>query len=147
MNPIQSIGPRGGQAALAMVFLVGGIIVVVGITLAFLAISFINSSFGFQSANRALALASSGVADALVRLTRNFQFSDAVGYCVPEGGTVPCPSGAATVTIVPVANLPGQNLITSVASVGSNSRKIEVVVGINATTTQVSVLSWRLAPL
>lgn len=149
-----------GQAALSMVLLVGGIVVVVGVTLAFLALSFLNSSFSFQAANRALALASSGINDAVLRLVRDNYFAPFdTFYCVPgpaitseggmEGGgaAIECPSASAKVTIADVIGVPNQKLITSEASVGQSKRKIEVVVAVSASTTQVSMLSWRLAPI
>ena len=49
--------PQRSQTALSLVFLIGGIIVLVGVTLSYLVISFTNASFGFQAANRALTTA------------------------------------------------------------------------------------------
>jgi len=61
----------GGQAALSLVLLVGGTVVLIAATLFFLVLSFINSTFGFQAANQAWGLALSGANDALLQLSRN----------------------------------------------------------------------------
>ncbi len=60
-----------GQAALSLVLLVGGTVVLIAATLFFLVLSFINSSFGFQAANQAWGLAMSGINDAMVQLSRD----------------------------------------------------------------------------
>lgn len=62
---------QSGQAALSLVLLVGGTVVLIAATLFFLIISFINSTFGFQAANQAWGLALSGGNDALLQLSRN----------------------------------------------------------------------------
>lgn len=139
-----------GQATLALVFLVGGIAITVGVSLAFLVISFTNSAFSYQAANRALAIASAGANDALLQLARNGNFRTASfpggGYCVDSGdaGTF-CDAGSA---LVQVANgaAAGTVVVTSRASVSNTIRKIEVVAAMGSST-QVSVLSWRLLQL
>src|SRR5512140_2528746 len=73
---------RKGQVALSLVFLIGGISLLVAITLSLVAISFLNSTFAFQSANKAMALAVSGAEDALLRLTRDSTFRAASPYSV-----------------------------------------------------------------
>ena len=66
-----SYGGQAGQAAISLIFLIGGTILLIGITLAFLIFSFITSSFGFKAANEALALALSGTNDAIFRISKN----------------------------------------------------------------------------
>ena len=62
LGPLSFRDPRRGQATLSLVFLVGGIVILIGVTLSVLVISLINSGYGFQAANRALARASRPVA-------------------------------------------------------------------------------------
>lgn len=146
---------KRGQATLSLVFLTGSIAVAVGVGLAFLVISFANSAFGFQAANRALAIASAGANDALLRLARNGAFLN-TGYCVTSGDPAndDCDSGSAKVIVCDGGNLscfddgaahPGLTRIISRANISNNKRQIEVVAAISSTT-QVSVISWKLAP-
>ncbi|MBI2033994.1 MAG: hypothetical protein HYT13_02765 [Candidatus Liptonbacteria bacterium] len=136
-----NLRPKSGQAALSLVFLTGGIIVLIGLSLAFLAISFINSSFGFQSANKALAVASAGVNDALIQLARNKSFSGS--YCVPS----PCGPGNSSTTVSQNTPSPGLVTIESQASSFTSRRRIKAIVSISSTTTQVNLISWDLVPI
>lgn len=133
--------PRG-QTSLALVFLVGGIIIFVGVSLAFLAASFVGSSLGFQSAQKALAVASAGANDAVLQLIRNKDFSDTSGYCVPAA-TPPCPDGSATVTVTQNSPLLGEATITSRATMLRQQRKVKAVVSVDPETAQVNILSWQ----
>lgn len=138
----QALRPRSGQAALSLVFLIGGIALLVSVTMAVIAIGFLNSTFAFQSANRAYANATSGAQDALLKLARNDSFSDLTGYEVPyvEGG---CLSNCAFVTVDQVDPYPSKRVeIISTATVFSSTRKIKVVVAIDPNNGEVSVSSW-----
>lgn len=141
---------RRGQATLALVFLVGGISIAVGVSLAFLVISFTNSAFSYQAANRALSIASAGANDALLQLARNGNFRTVSfsggGYCVDSGvaGNL-CDGGSALVQVAD-GGAPGTIVITSRANVSNAIRKVEVV-ATTGSSTQVSVLSWRLLQL
>lgn len=130
-----------GQAALSFVFLIGVIIISIGSTLAFLAASFLSSGYGFQAANRALAVASAGAEDGLIQLVRNKDFSATTAYSVPVG------SDSASVTVNQNAPAPGQATIVSSATVFFRQRKIQVIAAINSTTTKVDVVSWQLLTL
>jgi uncharacterized protein (UPF0333 family) len=125
-----------GQATLALVFLIGGIIVVVGVSLAFIVTSFIISGYGFQSSNRALAVAAAGVDDAIIKLIRNKNFSAVSPYDVPVGDY--------TAKVSVIQNLPasGQVTIISTAAVAVYKRKIQAVVAVDPGTGQVQLLSW-----
>jgi hypothetical protein len=124
-----------GQSILAFVFLIGGIIVLTGLALAFLATSFLNSAYGFRAAQRAQAVASAGVYDALMRLDRNSGFSS-VGYDVTLGND--------TAHVVVTQNLPstGKATIVSTATVTLRQRTINVVVANASSTGQIVVVSW-----
>lgn len=126
-----------GQAALSLVFLIGGIALLVSVTLAVIAISFLNSTFAFQSANRAYANATSGAQDALLKLARNDAFSDTVGYQVPKD----CTSNCATVLVTQIS--PSEQVeIISTATVFASTRRIKVVVAIDPNNGEIAVSSW-----
>lgn len=125
---------RPGQAFLALVLLIGGAVILIGVTLAFLASSFIDSGYGYQATVQAEAVATAGAHDALLKLVRNTSFSSPGGYNVPVG------SSTATVTVTQSA---GTATILSVATVSLRTRKINVVAAVNSTTSQITVTSWQ----
>lgn len=134
----QGFAGQAGQAALSLVFLIGGIALLVSVTLAVIAISFLNSTFAFQSANRAYANATSGAQDALLKLVRNESYSNLAGYSVPKDCTANC----ATVTINQVD--PNKQVeIVSTATVFSSTRKIKVLASIDQNNGEVHVSSWE----
>jgi hypothetical protein len=126
---------KRGQAFLSLVLLVGGAIILIGLTLAFLATSFIDTGYGYRALTQAQAAANSGVSDALLQLDRNASFSQPSGYSVIAG------PNTATVTVT--QNSPSTGLVTilSTATVGTRTRKITVVAAANASTSQVTVTS------
>ena len=123
----RSVFRARGQATLALVFLVGGIVISAAITMAILAISFINSGFGYQSSNRALAAAYAGAEDAYLQLLRNKDFS-AGGYEVPVG------SSTAEVTVVQNSPAAGQVKIISSAAAQNYRRRIQAIVSMATST-------------
>jgi hypothetical protein len=127
---------RSAQTFLALVFLIGGIIALSGIMLAFLATSFIDSGYGFQSSVKAEATANSGVQDALLQLDRNPSFSS-VGYSLPVASN--------TATVAVTQNSPSSGFITvlSQATVSAHIRKVNVVLSENAVTGQLNIISER----
>ena len=130
-----------GQAALSLVLLTGGIILVVGVTVAFLAYTFISSGFGFQASERAELDAGAGGRDALLRLTRDKDFGSA-GY------TLPITDGhSATVSVVQNSPVTNQITILSQATVSGYSRKVRIIVSVDATTAVMSVLSFTYEQL
>ncbi len=133
-----------GQAALSTIFLIGGIIVLFGTSLAFITLSFSNSSLGFQASNRAEALALGGVRDAEIQLLRNKDFSDS-GYCVPAAST-PCPSGYAFVTVTQGSPAVGKVSVTSEATVNLRRKKVQAIYVVSPTSTQVSTFSLITLP-
>lgn len=131
---------KKGQVALSLTFLMGGIIVLVATTLALIVIAFLNASIGFQHSNRAYAVASGGVHDALLRLTRNKDFSD-TGYCVPNA-SLPCGDGSAKVVVTQNSPSAGKAIIVSEASVSRYKRKVQAVVSFATSTGRSVVVSW-----
>lgn len=126
-----------GQAVISFVFLIGSIVVITGITLAVLASSFLNSTYGFQLAERAQAVALSGVEDALVQLNRNKDFSSVSGYGVSIG------SDSATVTVVQNSPLGGQVAITSTVTILNRQRTLRVIASRDSTTGRIILISWQ----
>lgn len=135
-----------GQAALSLIFLIGGIALLVAITLSLVAINFLNSTFAFQSANRAMALATSGIEDALIQLNRNSEFTSPGGYTFPTDCGVGA-SNCATVLVAQDSPRTDQATIVSTATSFASQRKIQVVVSIDPNTGQLSVVSWEVKTL
>ncbi len=132
-----NLKPAQGQAALSFVFLVGSIIILVGVTLGFLASSFISSSFGFAAAQRALFTAQAGANDAYLRLLRNKDLSDTTGYSVPLG------SDSATVTVTQNSPSAGLVKVLSTATVSFHTRRVQVVLSVVSSTGAVALVSWQ----
>jgi len=126
---------RKGQAFLALVFLIGGIIAAIALTLAVIILSSLNTSYGTQASESAEAAATAGVEDALLQLARSNTFSKPLGYTIQEGSTT------ATVTVNNPSSA-GQATILSVATVSGHIRKISVVLAENSATGQASIISW-----
>ena len=123
------------QAALSTVLLIGGIIVLIGMSIAFLASSFLNSSQGYRQAQRAQAVVISGVEDALIQLARNKDFAS-TGYSLTVG------SSTVSVSVTQDSPATGQATIVASSSVSSYQRTARVVVSRNASTSQTTVVSW-----
>jgi hypothetical protein len=120
-----------------MVLLIGGVIVLIASTMAFLVFSYLNSTFGYQASQRAYAAASSGVDDGVMRLLRNNGFSSG-GYSLPVGSTT------ATVSVTQGAPVAGQATIDSQATVSYYSRRVKAIAEVNATSGDVIVISRTL---
>lgn len=145
---------NNGQAALALVFLVGGTVILVGATLAFLVFNFINSTYGFQAANRALGAAMGGANDVLRRLAmdRNLNFNNATVACeqdfLVDGIRV-----RVQILRFDSVNCEGSNKPSSSdynkiavnveASVLGRKRRVEMVVSVDHITGEIGVISIR----
>src|SRR3989338_2324886 len=99
-----------GQAAFITIIMIGGIVIFFGITLAFLAFSFTNSTYGVQYSTRALSAANAGAKDALMRLARNKDYGD-TSYDLVLGKDM------ASVSLVNNSVSTGIVTITSLASI------------------------------
>lgn len=132
---------RSGQVAMSLIFLIGGVMIVIAATLTFVVSTYLNATIGYRSANQALSIASSGVDDAVLQLTRNKGFSSS-GYCVP----ISC--GATSTLVIVTSNTPqyGQATITSDAKINQKERKIRAVVSV-ASSSQITIISWQLLSL
>jgi len=133
---------RKGQAALTLVLVVGAIVLIAGLTLLFLLISFTNSTYGLRAANRALAVATAGVEDMLIRIVRDVSFSG----CTPQPTcTVMVGNDTATVTVTNAyaTTTPGSTItIDSEAGVLTARRKVRVVLSVDAATGRINTVSW-----
>lgn len=125
-----------GQSLLALVILIGGIILAAGISLALITASFVDSGYGYQASEQAEAIATAGAEDALLQLARDSEFSSG-GYAFAVG------SSTATVTVTQNSPSSGYVTVLSDASVSLHIRKTEVVLSVNPTTGQSSIVSWN----
>jgi hypothetical protein len=125
-----------GQAFLGLIFLIGTIILVIGVTLAILETSLIDTAYGYRSSLQAEAVATSGAQDALLQLDRG-AFTSNTNY------TLPVASSTATIAVTLNSPSSGFDTILSTAIVSNRTRKVNVVVTVNATTTQATVVSWQ----
>lgn len=115
--------------------------IVVGAILTFLVIGFINSTFGFRASTEALSIASAGIDDALLQLTRNKDFSEQSGYCVPSDS---CTESDALVVVTQNSPSTGFVSIISTARVDRRERIIKAVASVSSSTGQVQMISWNL---
>ncbi len=132
-----NLKPLWGQAALSFVFLVGSIVILIGVTLGFLASSFVNATYGFTVAQRALSIADAGARDAYLRLLRNKDLSSPSGYTMPLG------TDSALVTVTQDSPATGLVTVVSVATISFHTRKIQFVASVTSSTGQISLVSWK----
>ncbi len=148
---------KNGQVALSLVFLIGGVVLLVGVTLVFLVYSFLISSSGLQASNRALAVALAGANDALVHLSRDRLFAgpgglgpNCMSYNFLAGGDVALMLVAQEESIncmdwqsLPFVPPSGQVFVDADATVSGRRRLIEMVLSVNRSTGEVRVISLK----
>ena len=127
---------KKGQAALGMIFLIGGVVVLVATTLAFLSFTFLNSTYGFQSSQVALSAASGGIEDAIIKLNRNKDFATS-SYNLTIGSTT------ATISVSQNSPVSGQTTINSQATSGFYQKKLRAIVQV-ASSGEVFILSKNI---
>ena len=137
MQPSSICKMRNGQAALSTIFLIGGVILLFAVTLAVIAISFANSSIGFQASNRAQAIAMAGIRVTESQLLTDKGYSD-VGSCVPAA-SLPCPAGSAKVTVTQNSPTTGKVTVLSDATVNRRRRLIQAIYVVSTTTEVIPV--------
>jgi len=120
-----NIKKNNGQAALATMLVIGGLISLIALTLVVIISSYISSSYGFQYSQRALAVANAGADDALIQLTRNKSFENQTGY------TVNVSNDTATVQVIQNSPQSGQATIISIANVLNYKSGVRVIVSIS----------------
>lgn len=125
------------QAALSLVLLISGVVILSGLSLIFLVNSFTSTTLAFRAANHALAVASAGMDDALLRLVRNKNFdTGGSAYSVNIG-----PNETAIVEVEQDNPVTGQIKILSEAQILLYRRKIQAVVAVDPVTQRVNVIS------
>ena len=134
--PITRVGHRG-QAALSTVFLIGGVIILFALTLAFLALRITASTYGAEAANRAEAAATAGAEDAILRLTR-----EPIKPGFPEEYTFNIDNTRSASIKITRDEAAGLATIISSSTVGTNQRTIEVLVSFSSSTGMVDLISW-----
>ncbi len=122
-----------GQVALSLIFLIGGLVIMGAVSLAFMILTFINSGYGYRASNQALSAAQAGVNDAVLLLERNKSYAGT--YALTVG------SSSASVTVTQNASS-GQATVLSTASVSRYTRKLQAVISVDPSTGQVDLLSW-----
>jgi hypothetical protein len=139
---VEQFSFKKGQAFLALVFFIGGIVSVASLLIAFLAASSIDTGYGAAASANAEAAAIAGAEDGLLQLNRDALFP--TGSSMSDPYTI-TPSGSvitATVTITQNSPSSGLTTILSSATVSGHTKNIDVVVSDNATTGQTGVVSW-----
>lgn len=127
---------RNGQGIIVLVLLFGTIIIAVASTISFVTANFVNYGYGFYAGNQALAAASGGAEDALLRLLRNKDFSSS-GYSVPIGNIT------ATVSVTQNYPATGQARILSKAAVSSRVKQVEAIASVDSNTGEIALRSWK----
>lgn len=133
---------KKGQAFLALVFFIGGIVSVASLLIAFLAASSVDTGYGAAASANAEAVAIAGAEDGLLQLNRDSSFP--TGSSMSDPYTITPSSSAATATVTITQNSPSSGLVTilSAATALGHTKKIDVVVSENPSTGQVSIISW-----
>jgi ABC-type lipoprotein release transport system permease subunit len=128
------IKEKKAQTMLSLVFLISGVMIAIGVAVAIIAVSFINSVYAYRSASLVEAMAESGINDAVLRLERNNSYT---GQFV-----INFSNGSVTVT-VSSGPLTNQDTVTAFSQLASAQQKITAILAIDPTTKVVSVVSWQ----
>jgi hypothetical protein len=128
---------RSGQAFLALMLFIGGVLVVAGALIALFAMSYVDTGYGVAASFKAQAAATAGAEDGLLQLDRDPLFSNTAGYTVTSSS-----STTATVTVTQNSPSAGLVAILSASTVSGHVQNISVVVSENAVTGQTSIVSW-----
>ena len=129
-------GRQRGQTMLTLVTLVGGIILVAGTVFVVLSLSLASTAYQFRASQTAEMVANGGIEDVELQLVRNGSFAS-TGYTVPIGGW------SATVVVTQATPSTGYITATSIASVSGSARQLTAIFSLNASTTQVNLVSLR----
>ena len=123
---------------MALVFLMGGIVLLIGVTIAFFVNSLIDTGYGYKALVQADAAAASGANDAMLQIARNYS-------TLPNPDSYNLVVGSTTVSVTITQNSPSAGFATvlSTATVANRTRKINVILSINASTSQASMVSWQ----
>jgi len=126
-------------ATLPVILLVGGLIVEIGITGAFIAYFLSQSGFGIKLSEEALAAARAGIEDAKIRIVRNKNFNPS-----PNPYTLIVGSRSAQVTICKDTCAGTDKFQVDSLGIAFNKRhKIRAVIYVNSLTGEVKLESER----
>ncbi|MBI5732729.1 hypothetical protein HY967_02085 [Candidatus Jorgensenbacteria bacterium] len=134
---------KEGQATLAFVLLVSGIIIEIAIAGSAVTYFLSTSGFGEKLSTRALAAAHAGVRDVQLKISRNKEFG-ANNYPLAVG------SDSANVTTVWSTDVANDNYTYTVTSIGTAStrqRKLVAIMVVNQTTGFLQLQSLIEQPL
>lgn len=126
-----------GQIFVGMVLIIGSIIAIVGFLVIFLSGSLVTTSYGSKAVTVAQAAANAGAEDAMLQLARNSFSSFPATYSLPVGSTT------ANVQVGKDVPSAGFITITSTATFSSHKKVLRVVLSVDSSSTQVSVVSWQ----
>lgn len=129
---------RQGQSFLLLTFLVGAIMVGLGVLFVTFALSLSSSAYALRASTTAESLAFAGTEDAMVQLARNGAASSTYGLTFAAG----------IVNVTISQSVPSAGFVTtlSVATVGSVIRKLQAIFSENTTTYQVNLVSLQSVP-
>jgi len=128
-----------GAVTLSMVLLVGGLIMELGIALAFVSYYLAQGGLGLRLSEEAMTAAKSGVQDAVMQIIRDSHFN-------PSPNPYSLAVGSASVEITICKDTcagTGNFQIDSVGSILTKRRKIEAVVSVDSQTGEVKLLSEK----
>jgi hypothetical protein len=126
---------KSGLAALPSILVIATVALVAGLSMASGGLAELSISQEQLRSQESFYIAESGIADALIKITRNKKFEN-VGYALSIG------EGNATIIIqkgIPVA---GQTTIFSTGSVKNGNRKIQAIVNVD-NNGKVTMASWN----
>ncbi|TRZ64709.1 MAG: hypothetical protein D4Q79_00965 [Spirochaetia bacterium] len=124
---------------LSMTLLVGGLIVELGIALAFISYYLAQGGFGLKLSEEAMAAARSGAQDAIMRIVRDANFNPS-----PNPYTLAIGNSSAQITICKdTCAGTGKTQIDSLGSVLNKRRQIRVIVSIDSQTGKTELESEK----
>ena len=124
---------------LSMTILIGGLVVELGIALAFISYYLAQGGFGLKSSEEAMAAARSGAQDAIMRIVRDINFNPS-----PNPYTLTIGIGSAQITVCKdTCAGTGKFQIDSLGSVLNKRRQLRAIVSVNSQTGEVRLESEK----
>ena len=129
-----------GMALLATVVVVLLILVAVGLSMISLGIFEGFMAESQRASDEAYAAAQSGVKDATMRIARNKNYSS-TGYYLPENCMPNGATACAYIVVEKDAPSAGKDRVTATGTLSNSTRKLEVILNVNATNGKITVES------
>ncbi|MFA5099045.1 MAG: hypothetical protein WC461_02405 [Candidatus Paceibacterota bacterium] len=124
---------------LSMTLLIGGLIVELGIALAFVSYYFMQGGFGLKISGEALTAARSGVEDATINIIRDSNFNPS-----PNPYTITIGNGTAQITVCKdTCAGAGKFQVDSLGSVLTKRRQIRAIISVDSQTGEVKLESEK----